>query len=51
MPFVVLPFLCVLCALCGQIQAEEGVVHLVAETLWRPRLGRDVEGARSRDFH
>ncbi len=35
----------------GQIQAEEGVVHLVAETLWRPRLGRDVEGARSRDFH
>lgn len=35
----------------GQLQAEEGVVHLIAETLWRPQLGGDVQGARSRDFH
>jgi error-prone DNA polymerase len=40
----------------GQIQREEGVVHLIAETLWRPRLdrassGSKPRGAKSRDFH
>ncbi|MBI4527200.1 MAG: error-prone DNA polymerase [Deltaproteobacteria bacterium] len=32
----------------GKIQAEEGLVHLVAERLWKPKL--DVFGPRSRDF-
>ncbi|MFW5968906.1 MAG: error-prone DNA polymerase, partial [Persicimonas sp.] len=35
----------------GQLQSEEGVTHLIAETLWRPRLDRSPEGAKSRDFH
>ncbi|QDG51583.1 DNA polymerase III subunit alpha [Persicimonas caeni] len=35
----------------GQLQSEEGVVHLVAETLWRPRLERTPKGPKSRDFH
>lgn len=35
----------------GQLQSEEGVVHLVAETLWRPRIDRAPKGPKSRDFH
>jgi error-prone DNA polymerase len=35
----------------GQIQSEESVVHLIAETLWRPRLDPVSQGAKSRDFH
>ncbi|MGH9382367.1 MAG: error-prone DNA polymerase [Thermoanaerobaculia bacterium] len=35
----------------GKIQAEEGVVHVVADEFWVPRLGRRPVGARSRDFH
>ncbi len=35
----------------GTLQSEEGVVHLVAEELWVPRINRAVIGAPSRDFH
>ncbi len=35
----------------GMIQKQDGVVHLVAEELWRPTLRLRPEGAGSRDFH
>jgi error-prone DNA polymerase len=35
----------------GKIQAEQGVVHLIAEELWRPELSIEPESVRSRDFH
>ena len=35
----------------GAVQAEEGVVHIVAEKLWLPQVNLEVPGAPSRDFH
>ncbi|MCB9730561.1 MAG: hypothetical protein H6744_07960 [Deltaproteobacteria bacterium] len=35
----------------GKVQAQEGVVHLIAEHLWRPILPLRAERTRSRDFH
>ena len=35
----------------GKLQAEDGVVHLVAERLWEPRVELQPTSARSRDFH
>jgi error-prone DNA polymerase len=35
----------------GKLQAEDGVVHLVAEELWEPRLELKPANAGSRDFH
>jgi error-prone DNA polymerase len=35
----------------GTIQAEDGVVHLVAEELWEPRVELKPATVRSRDFH
>jgi error-prone DNA polymerase len=35
----------------GKIQAEDGVVHLVADELWEPRVELKPAAARSRDFH
>jgi error-prone DNA polymerase len=35
----------------GTIQAEDGVVHLVAEELWEPRVALKPASAGSRDFH
>jgi error-prone DNA polymerase len=35
----------------GKLQVEDGVVHLVAETLWEPRLELKPTAAPSRDFH
>jgi error-prone DNA polymerase len=35
----------------GTIQAEDGVVHLVADDLWEPRVELKPASARSRDFH
>jgi error-prone DNA polymerase len=35
----------------GKLQAEDGVVHLVAEELWEPRLELKPASTRSRDFH
>jgi error-prone DNA polymerase len=34
----------------GKLQAEDGVVHLVAEALWEPRLALKPAATRSRDF-
>jgi error-prone DNA polymerase len=33
----------------GEIQAEQGVVHVIVEKLWRPNL--KVRPIQSRDFH
>jgi error-prone DNA polymerase len=35
----------------GKIQSEKGVVHVVAESLWEPRLSVRPRRRRSRDFH
>ena len=35
----------------GKLQAEDGVVHLVAERLWQPRAELKPASTRSRDFH
>jgi hypothetical protein len=35
----------------GKLQAEDGVVHLVAEELWTPDLRHRPETGGSRDFH
>ncbi len=35
----------------GTLQAEQGIVHLVAERLWQPQLHHDLATAPSRDFH
>jgi error-prone DNA polymerase len=35
----------------GNLQVEDGVVHLVAEKLWEPRLALKPTAAASRDFH
>ena len=35
----------------GKLQVEDGVVHLVAESLWQPKVELKPISARSRDFH
>ena len=35
----------------GKLQSEDGVVHLVAESLWDPTTTRKPGRRRSRDFH
>jgi error-prone DNA polymerase len=35
----------------GRLQVQQGVTHLVAETLWSPRLRLRPASAGSRDFH
>jgi error-prone DNA polymerase len=35
----------------GKLQSEEGVVHLVAESLWDPATARKPSRRGSRDFH
>jgi error-prone DNA polymerase len=35
----------------GTLQVEDKVVHLVAEQLWQPNLGRKPSAPPSRDFH
>ena len=34
----------------GRIQSEDGVVHLVVDEVWDPRLRREIAAGRSRDF-
>jgi error-prone DNA polymerase len=34
----------------GKLQAQDGVVHLVAEKFWEPKLEQPAS-TRSRDFH
>ena len=35
----------------GRMQAESGVVHVVADALWAPELPTRPPTAGSRDFH
>jgi hypothetical protein len=35
----------------GKLQSQEGVVHVVVESCWRPRLSRLPASKESRDFH
>lgn len=35
----------------GKLEVEDGVVHLVAEELWEPRLALKPASAGARDFH
>ncbi len=35
----------------GKLQVEDGVVHLVAEKLWEPRVELKPTAAPSRDSH
>ena len=34
----------------GKVQSEEGVVHIIADRLWRPHLPRRPDAPPSRDF-
>ncbi|MBI2988724.1 MAG: error-prone DNA polymerase [Deltaproteobacteria bacterium] len=35
----------------GRLQADDGVVHIVADKLWTPKVNLEVVSAPSRDFH
>jgi len=35
----------------GTLQVEDGIVHLVAEELWEPRIALKPASAGARDFH
>ena len=35
----------------GTLQVRQGVVHLVADRLWKPQVGRVSASTPSRDFH
>ncbi len=35
----------------GRLQVQEGIVHLIAENIWVPRLSRSIIDVTSRDFH
>jgi error-prone DNA polymerase len=35
----------------GRLQVQEGIVHLIAERAWVPKLSRAVAAVDSRDFH
>jgi error-prone DNA polymerase len=35
----------------GRLQIQEGIVHLIADTLWIPELAHDLPAIASHDFH
>ena len=35
----------------GKLQIQQGVVHVVAETLWEPKIRSRPATGESRDFH
>ncbi|HSD90583.1 MAG TPA: LAGLIDADG family homing endonuclease [Kofleriaceae bacterium] len=35
----------------GRLQVQEGIVHLIADEVWVPKLSREVVTVASRDFH
>lgn len=49
--YVVLAKTAMFLGVTGTLQVEQGVVHLVAERLWIPRLRLKPVAAPSRDFH
>ena len=42
---------CEVLGIFGQLQIQEGIVHLVAERAFRPQMPSELVGAGSRDFH
>jgi DNA polymerase III alpha subunit len=40
-----------LLGISGRLQVQEGIVHLIADRVWRPELSRPVVPVESRDFH
>ncbi len=40
-----------LLGIAGKLQVQEGIVHLIAESVFRPNLTRQVAAVASRDFH
>jgi error-prone DNA polymerase len=40
-----------LLGITGRLQVQDGIVHLIAETAWVPRLSRPIASLESRDFH
>lgn len=38
-------------AICGRLQSEQNVVHLIAEKLWLPRVTAPPATGGSRDIH
>ena len=41
----------VLLGVTGKVQSENGVVHLIADELWDPRLRLQPDGTTTRSFH
>jgi error-prone DNA polymerase len=35
----------------GRLQVQEGIVHLIADEVWKPQLSRPMMEVASRDFH
>ena len=42
---------CPFLGVTGKVQSESGVVHIVVDELWKPRLSVEPKKVRSRDFH
>jgi error-prone DNA polymerase len=40
-----------LLGITGKLQVQEGIVHLIADEVWKPVLSRPVTEVASRDFH
>jgi error-prone DNA polymerase len=40
-----------LLGITGKLQVQEGIVHLIADEVWKPQLSRPVQEVASRDFH
>jgi error-prone DNA polymerase len=40
-----------LLGITGKLQVQDGLVHLIADELWAPRISRSVVRVESRDFH
>jgi error-prone DNA polymerase len=40
-----------LLGITGRLQVQEGIVHLIADEVWVPKLSRAVVHVDSRDFH
>jgi error-prone DNA polymerase len=40
-----------LLGITGRLQVQEGLVHLIADHVWVPKLSRAVADVESRDFH
>ena len=40
-----------LLGITGKLQVQEGIVHLIAEDVWVPKLSKPIIDVNSRDFH